>query len=101
MKKCCFFLSAHFTLITSFLFSLSAVAKVLDTIPPTGMLLNPPPGSVITSNKVFIKATAHDTRAAARVSVFEFIEIFYNREKSHSSLNYLSPVTFERPMAVA
>lgn len=36
------------------------------------------------------------TRAAARSAVFEYIEIFYNRQRRHSSLSFLSPLAFER-----
>ena len=35
------------------------------------------------------------TRAEARQSIFEFIEVFYNRRRLHSSLGYLSPEQFE------
>jgi transposase InsO family protein len=35
------------------------------------------------------------TRQAARTAVFEFIEVFYNRQRLHSSLSYASPVDFE------
>ena len=35
------------------------------------------------------------TRAQARSEIFEYIEAFYNRQRSHSALNYLSPVDFE------
>ena len=31
------------------------------------------------------------TRADARASVFEYIEVFYNRQRLHSSLGYVSP----------
>jgi transposase InsO family protein len=35
------------------------------------------------------------TRADARVAIFDYIESFYNRARLHSSLGYVSPVTFE------
>lgn len=35
------------------------------------------------------------TRQMARTAVFEFIEVFYNRQRLHSSLGYRSPLTFE------
>ena len=35
------------------------------------------------------------TRAAARTAVFDYIETFYNRTRLHSSLGYVSPITFE------
>jgi putative transposase len=35
------------------------------------------------------------TRAQARLAIFEYIEVFYNRQRLHSSLNYSSPVDFE------
>jgi putative transposase len=35
------------------------------------------------------------TRAAARTAVFEFIEVFYNRRRLHSSIGYVSPAQFE------
>ena len=41
------------------------------------------------------------TRAEARASVFEFIEVFYNRQRLHSTLGYRSPTEFEAlPLAV-
>jgi hypothetical protein len=36
------------------------------------------------------------TRASARTAIFEFIEVFYNRRRIHSSIGYLSPEGFER-----
>jgi putative transposase len=35
------------------------------------------------------------TRQAARTAIFEWIEIFYNRERLHSALGFKSPVDFE------
>lgn len=34
-------------------------------------------------------------RAQTRTEVFEWIEVFYNRQRRHSSLGYQSPVAFE------
>jgi transposase InsO family protein len=35
------------------------------------------------------------TREEARLSIFEYIEVFYNRVRRHSSLGYVSPEAFE------
>ena len=35
------------------------------------------------------------TREKARSSIYEFIEVWYNRERLHSTLNYYSPEEFE------
>jgi transposase InsO family protein len=35
------------------------------------------------------------TRAEARRAVFEYIEVFFNRRRRHSSLGYLSPASYE------
>ena len=35
------------------------------------------------------------TRAEARQDIFEYIEVFYNRQRRHSSLGFLSPVAYE------
>ncbi len=35
------------------------------------------------------------THQEAKKSLFEYIEIFYNRRRRHSYLDYLSPVEFE------
>lgn len=36
------------------------------------------------------------TKAEARLTIFEYIEVWYNRQRLHSSLGYLSPVEFEQ-----
>lgn len=43
----------------------------------------------------------YHTRAQARQSVFEYIEVFYNRFRKHSALGYLSPAQFENQLKVA
>jgi len=39
------------------------------------------------------------TRRLARQAIFAWIEVFYNRQRSHSALGYRSPVAFERDLA--
>jgi len=39
---------------------------------------------------------AWPTRAAARRAVFDYIALFYNAQRRHSTLGHLSPVAFER-----
>jgi transposase InsO family protein len=36
------------------------------------------------------------SRAAARQALFEYIELWYNRQRRHSALGYLSPAQYER-----
>ncbi len=38
------------------------------------------------------------TRKQANEKIFEYIEIFYNRQRLHSSNNYMSPSEFEEKM---
>ena len=35
------------------------------------------------------------TREEARQDIFEWIEVFYNRDRRHSTLGYRSPAEFE------
>ena len=45
-----------------------------------------------------VEQVYHDdyhTRDQARMALFDYIEIFYNRQRKHSYLNYQSPVEFE------
>ena len=38
---------------------------------------------------------SYATREEARRSLFEYIEVFYNRQRLHSTLGYRSPVEYE------
>ena len=38
----------------------------------------------------------YKTRNQARQSIFDYIETFYNRERRHSSIGYLSPEEYEK-----
>ena len=37
----------------------------------------------------------YQTRQQARQSIFEYIEVFYNRQRKHSSLGYVAPAQYE------
>ena len=39
-----------------------------------------------------------ETRAQANQAIFEYIEVFYNRQRMHSANGNLSPVEFEEKM---
>ena len=47
-----------------------------------------------TLKKELIYKYHYKTRAEASTAVFEYIEVFYNRIRAHSVLNYLSPIEF-------
>jgi putative transposase len=58
---------------------------------------NAPMESFFASLKVeLVHDEDYATRAEARSSLFEYIEVFYNRVRRHSSLGYRSPVEYER-----
>ena len=41
----------------------------------------------------------YQTRDEARADLFDYIERFYNPRRKHSTLDYISPVEFERQFA--
>ncbi len=41
------------------------------------------------------------TRDEAKQSIFEYIEVFYNRQRRHSTIGYLAPVVYEERMRSA
>jgi len=49
-----------------------------------------------TLKKELVHHRKYRTRAEARQDIFEFIEVFYNRERLHSSLGYMSPAAYEK-----
>ena len=46
-----------------------------------------------------IHGNFYNTRQEAKMAIFEYIEVFYNRQRRHSYLGYLSPVDFEKKNA--
>ena len=49
-----------------------------------------------TLKKELVYRHEYRTRSEARASLFEYIEVFYNRQRLHSRLGYASPVEFEQ-----
>ena len=43
-----------------------------------------------------VHRTSFATREEVRAAVFEWIAVWYNRQRRHSSLGYLSPEQFEK-----
>lgn len=43
----------------------------------------------------------YKTREQARLSIFDYIEMFYNKHRLHSHLNYRSPEEFEKSLRTA
>jgi putative transposase len=46
--------------------------------------------------KELVHREEYASREQAKASIFEYIEVFYNRVRRHSSLGYVSPAEFER-----
>jgi putative transposase len=58
---------------------------------------NAPMESLFASlKKELTRGEIFPTREEARSSIFEYIEVFYNRVRRHSSLGYRSPIDYER-----
>ena len=48
-----------------------------------------------TLKKELIHGRSWPSRAELRTEVFEYIEVFFNRRRRHSTLGFLSPAQFE------
>ena len=46
--------------------------------------------------KECIQGQVYKSRYQAKLAVFDYIEVFYNRQRLHSSLGYRSPIEFEQ-----
>lgn len=51
-----------------------------------------------TLKRELVEDRRFESRADARRAIFEYIEVWYNRKRLHSSLGYVSPVHFEEQM---
>ena len=79
-----------------FLASLQAIGAVQSVSRPGTPLDNAVIESFFsTLERELLAGRSFATRAEARSSLFEYVEVFYNRQRRHSSLGYLSPAAFE------
>lgn len=54
-----------------------------------------------TIKKELIYRTEYKTKEEAKKDIFEYIEVWYNRKRIHSSIGYKTPVQFEESIKVA
>ena len=45
-----------------------------------------------------VYSEVYNSKAEAKSAIFDYIEIFYNRQRRHSTIGYMSPVDFEKKM---
>jgi transposase InsO family protein len=74
--------------------------KALDMVASMSRKGNPYDNAVVESFFSSLKneLTHHRryaTQSEARSEIFNYIEIFYNRQRAHQTLNYISPVAYE------
>jgi len=68
--------------------SMSRVAQCWDNAPVESFFA--------TLKRELVHDEHYTTREQARASIFEYLEVFYNRVRRHSSLGFVSPAEFER-----
>lgn len=52
-----------------------------------------------TLKKDLIYRNKYKTKSDAKKAIFEYIEVWYNRQRIHSSIGYMTPVQFEESLA--
>lgn len=52
-----------------------------------------------TLKRELVKERSYKTRDEAKQDIFKYIELYYNRVRMHSTLDYMSPVEYERKSA--
>ncbi len=68
--------------------SMSGVAQCWDNAPVESFFAS--------LKKELVHHETYTGREEAKASIFEYVEVFYNRARRHSSLGFLSPEEFER-----
>jgi putative transposase len=68
--------------------SMSGVGQCWDNAPMESFFA--------TLKKELVHGADFATRAEARAALFEYIEVFYNQKRRHSSLGYVSPAEYEQ-----
>jgi putative transposase len=69
--------------------SMSGVGQCWDNAPAESFFAS--------LKKELVHDEDYQTRAEAIASIFEYIEVFYNRQRRHSTLGYVSPAEYEQP----
>jgi putative transposase len=69
--------------------SMSGVGQCWDNAPAESFFA--------TLKKELVHDEDYQSREEARASIFEFIEVFYNNQRLHSSLGYVTPAAYEQP----
>ena len=54
-----------------------------------------------TIKKELIYRTKFATKTEAKKAIFEYIEVWYNRQRIHSSIGYMTPIQFEESLRIA
>lgn len=54
-----------------------------------------------TLKRELIEGMVYHTRQQAQKAIFEYVEVYYNRKRRHSTLGYLTPLEFERQTRAA
>jgi putative transposase len=49
-----------------------------------------------TLKRELVHGERYRTREEARLSIFEYVEVFYNRMRKHSALGYMSPEQYKK-----
>ena len=52
-----------------------------------------------TLKRELVNSKGHKTREEAKQDVFKYIELYYNRQRMHSSIGYNTPCDLERDVA--